>query len=1824
MKNASFFIRLSWFTPNEEEIALTTVPLHERSNYAWNDNGDATCALSFAYPPIGWTLPSHLIAILIVKPKEGEGFSSFLVNNGEIVIGKGYLSSSSFNTTSDALDVSYLSLQLMDSSYCLLSKERQNQIQKENWKISISFQRIAKKLTNESVSNGKKVSIEGEIKESTIYNNRWYGECCPSSLLSTSSSSPSLSSFCEEVMIITSPQYLELQILPSSSASFFAAAAGGGSTAAGGGESKASSSVASSNLLHKKASFSPLSSPSSSGNEFLLEVYENQFRSSSSQDWISSSSTLHHASHYSNYDGSRIYSFPLLEYAFPPKNCQWKDDSHWQVAPLTGKDDRNGSQDDGDTVAVVDGGDDDVGWLYGASMNSLLSSSDSVSETSSVCSSTGFPPKYALVRRRKWIRILRINNGEKLDRFQILDSFGIRPSSSSSLFSPYDRGGRSSSISDDGEDGSSAGEGEGEYDNDRATNITSVCSSLKSPSSIQHYLPSVASSVPFLPKQHFLASSAIRERMTDFEFHHRLAFKWHQVLSSTVISPSILAVSFYLHRITNTSSTTGMEGEKEEKTEMILFISNCYAIELSRLIQERKKFAEYRAMMMKLGNKSSFFISKANNHGASKQAITKSQKQRENLSRIIDNSTHLRRTLDDEIEHIEKILKTLVSSSSPSASSTSTTASTSASSVSGSSVAVSVGLKAAPTTTATTIAFLQTSLIRLTLYHFMLFDVENQTKLLISNTSVASFSSASIARMSLTNSSDNGSSAGADSGKNGGGGGGRGFDEILDEFFETFKLTISPSQPSLSSLENIFLMYLSKAKEQLTNIILCYESIDNRYHLTPNQVNEINRRNGKILEMLEMIANGFLCEIVSLFLPFLSNHDKMTSLMNVDQMISCLKLLIDYDNSLHYEIDRLLSINDLSVFPDLKLSSCRLIDYQKVFTDFILSHLLEMNHKIYEKWNSHLQMNSDQLASLFLSPSSSSSSSSSSFSVSSFSPSSSSSSAVTTDTGDSSLSLSSLKLVGLEDGKGREDAKKHNGRERESERERAEERKPGFLYAMINHVKDSFLHIISSFQNMNCKSEESLRYLSDLIATLELSYSSVIMKILHQYLSKLLSIKDIKEEMNWLLLILNDVSSLLVAPCSASSTSSTTAFSSSLNYDTSSTSERKKKGEEWQWILPSSSSLSSGRYQESIAEIRYLAVHIQMIGLEMLTSFCFSQSLLKKDLSWKNMTIESYFKQWKVAAEKGNSFLFDFFFASSSVKGILSSLQSFSSEYRLSIFLSSSAQQEFHYLITQKCFLFFYYSLYLLYLSNDNYSESSPLILSLKEDGNQMIILMEELLMVESNEENNFSGKKNDNSHSLKKMTLLSLKVMKAIHYLMTISWKSFENEKKIEETIEDVMSIHSKLSTNVSFSQSSHQLSSAIRDLLEYSLAIRGDVRFKGKIIPRRIDESKPFDLFGSLDSSSGVLGTITNGFNGERKFSSEAGGPSHPITPARRPSMFSSMLGSGNRAQSTTTMTTPSSGGSALGIIVGSPAVINFDENEIKIIEFIETKLMNYHLPKSPSSSSAATHRFNEDDLITLRYSSLVHFFSSKGTLTETLSDIEYQLYSSFEAEREGYYKTEVRSLPATSVPPANTSTASAVVSPTAASLARSPLPVVSPTHHHAADVHNLITIQDLKIYNLLYFQLEVLGFGTPFSSPLKPFLKIKCEYFHSQFFHRILLEKVTTVQQGESIINDKQFFFNPYEKFEFPISYKTCDLMNITLELWYLMGSNEKEEKIGEVSFPCVTYAKRFIRKNHFSSLIFREGYHDLDKAIKAAKEEKRPLTQLAFTVSSIYQG
>jgi hypothetical protein len=1747
IKNSQFFIRLSWFIVGDQvEIDLTTVPLHG-SSHAWNNNGDPSTALTFAYPPIGWKLPTHLVATLMMKPQQEGGFSSFLTNDGEIIIGRAYLPTSSFENKDEA-DLDYLTLHLLsssvsDSSSVLLSKEIRNQIEKENWKIGISFQRIAKKLSNEAAvacgTKNKTICIEGEIKESTIYNNRWFGECCPASLLSTSSSSPSLSSFCEQVMVTTSPQYLELQILPSSSLSF---SVGAGSTGVA-GETKTSS------LLNKKASFSLLSSPSSSGNEFLLEVYENQFRSSSSQDWISVSSSLHSSSHYSNFDGSRIYSFPLLEFASPPKNCQWKEDSYWQVATLTANNDTKNSSldDDNDDGSEVD----EEGWLYGSSMNLLISSSDSSCDVPAAASSTKFPSKYALVRRRKWIRILRINNVKgngKIDRFQILDSFGLPSSSvSSALFSPYGAGERRSSLSDDGEL-SSAGE---ENDNDRNTNMTSVSSSLKSPTSSQHYLPSLSSSnLPFLSKQRYLHSSAIRERMTDFESNSRLAFKWHQVLSSTVISPSILCVSFYLHRVVE---------EKEEKTEMLLFISNCYAIELQRLIEERKKFAEYRSMMMKLGNKSSFLIASGGKKGFS--ANTKSQKQREDLSRIIDNSTHLRRSLDQDIEIIEKTLKPLLSA-----------AATSASTVDGNPSLAS---------TSEMISYLQTSLIRLTLYHFMLFDVENQTKLLISGTSVAS---SAVARMALVSGSEKSSSSSANSGKSD-----TVFDNIISEFLETFKNTMVPSKIPLSSVEYTFLMYLSKAKEQLTNIILCYESIDLRSHLLPKQINEIEVRNTRILEVLEKVANGFLCEISSIFLPFLGNHEKMSSKMNLDQSITCLKLLIDYDSSLHYEIDRLLSINELSCFPDLKISSCRLLDYQKLFTDFIVYHLLEMNLKIEERWNSHLLMTNEQLASFFLSVSSSSLSS----------------------LDERSLSVSSLKLEGLEDGKGREDAKHNEERERTT-RSNEKDRKPGFLYAMINHVKDSFLHIISSFQSMNCKSEESLRYLADLISTLELSYSSVILKILHQYLAKLLSIKDTKTDLNWLLLIINDVSSLLAAPCSAAS-SATTFSSSLLQYDTSSTSERKRKGEEWQWILPSSSVIS-GRYQESIAEIRYQALHIQMIGLEMLSSFCFSQSLLKKDtLSWKNMNVESYFKQWKVSTEKnstGNCFIFDFFFASSSVKGILSSLQNFSSEYHLTTFLSSAAQQEFHSLIAQKCFLFFYYLLYLLYLSNDNYSENSSLLLSLKEDGNQLISLVEELLMIGNNDEN--ENKKNENSDSLHKITVLSLKVMKAIHYLLTISWKSSQNEQKIEETIEDLKNIHSKLSTNVSSSHASHQLSSAIRDLLEYSLAIRGDSRYKGKIIPHRKDV---YDLFGSLDSA--VEGTI-NGHpnNGERKFSSDVGGPSHPVTPARRPSMFS-LLGSGNRAQSTTTLTSSvSAAHTASTIVVTSPSSINFDENEIKILEFIETTLMNYHLPNSPYHSSIAAHRYHEDDLIALRYSSLLHFFSSKGTIIETLSDIEHQLYSSFELEREGYHKTVVHSLPSST----STNAASAVLSPTASSLVRSPLSTSS-TH---SDVYNLITIQDLKIYNLLYFQLEVLGFGTPFSSALKPFLKIKCEYFHSQLFHPILLEKVTSVQFGESIINDKQIFFNPFEKFEFPISYKTCDLVNITLELWYLMGSHEKEEKIGEVSFPCVTYAKRFYRNNHFSSLVFRQGYHDLDKAIKAAKDEKRPLTQLAFTVSSIYQG
>lgn len=581
------------------------------------------------------------------------------------------------------------------------------------------------------------IRLTGEARESTVYNNRWYGECVPTSELAAS-----INPVSEEVQVSILPQHLDLTLL--SKFSHYQTAVDKGTK--------------------KRTSFSI---SAENENEFIIAVYENQVRRSTAEDWLSSESIA--SIKFSNEDFSRIYPFDNLELAAPPRKAIWLPISNWQCE----------SQD-----SVTD----EHGWKYLRNLKSLESLDSTVVSKSS-----------SLLRRRKWSRRLRISSNDITRGIELLDTFGEQVSQTS-----------------------------------LADNLVNVeIDGEKKFAQVDNQ-----------PQQSILQG-------TRKESGHIL-IKWNQILSVEVISPSICSLTFAL-------SSQNVAGEPSQKTEMILFISNCLAQEIRELVLERLKFSKYRQLYLKLG--------------ASGGVSGKDGR---------DIASDLRNLLQVELEQSEKALEKqqeLVRNHSHSTDLDEIFSNTAA-----------VNLKPP---------------VRVKLFQTLLLDLQLKAQ------KTGKFN--------------------------------------LEEAVEIFKRTFpDPFIPiGIEHVPNTFIVYISKAKEQLTTIISALG----------------NNTSPEVIHAAETVINGYVVEIIALFTPYLANQDKMSS-VNPDQLVELICLLIKSDTEIQEFLKRLLVIYGFEMTQEINFSS--ILKYPKLFTDFIHCHLLQTTRKMDEKWSSTCRLPSANVTELLL------------------------------------------------------------------------------------------------------------------------------------------------------------------------------------------------------------------------------------------------------------------------------------------------------------------------------------------------------------------------------------------------------------------------------------------------------------------------------------------------------------------------------------------------------------------------------------------------------------------------------------------------------------------------------------------------------------------------------------------------------------------------------------------------------------------------------------------------------------------------------------------
>lgn len=191
---------------------------------------------------------------------------------------------------------------------------------------------------------------------------------------------------------------------------------------------------------------------------------------------------------------------------------------------------------------------DPDGWRYGTQLGSMVSENASNSNLTNASKST-------CARRRKWVRIATLLHRDTMDNVvgdNVLFNAAVFAAANNDL-------GDSSfpkKLSSNAEQGSSNGDWRREISSSKQATVIGVCKEKSSP-----YSPAI---IP-----------------------------WSQVLSVTVVTPSVLSIRFIVNRyIPPLSKDTGRDPFQRAEIEM--FVSNCPAYELSCIVDERTTFSQTR------------------------------------------------------------------------------------------------------------------------------------------------------------------------------------------------------------------------------------------------------------------------------------------------------------------------------------------------------------------------------------------------------------------------------------------------------------------------------------------------------------------------------------------------------------------------------------------------------------------------------------------------------------------------------------------------------------------------------------------------------------------------------------------------------------------------------------------------------------------------------------------------------------------------------------------------------------------------------------------------------------------------------------------------------------------------------------------------------------------------------------------------------------------------------------------------------------------------------------------------------------------------------
>jgi hypothetical protein len=255
------------------------------------------------------------------------------------------------------------------------------------------------------------------------------------------------------------------------------------------------------------------------------------------------STSTYTRAHYSDLSYKKAYKIGSLNHCPPPDQSEWLDD--WQV--------------DKQWIRT-----NDEGWIYGFTFGAILSN---YKKNVSYISSKG-----CNARRRKWKRKARLLPGADLDIGHLISSFG-----------------KATSIKSMDEAASS----------DRTEEEVSVHSKDPplTPKSSQ-WRKTLANNNP----DHGILSTCMEKTTEDSP----IVIDWNEILNYTVITPSILSVSFMIHRYFPEIDTFRL-------AEVEMFISNCNALEFQSLIDERIWCHKIRSSIRRLissgnlyGNKESY------------------------------------------------------------------------------------------------------------------------------------------------------------------------------------------------------------------------------------------------------------------------------------------------------------------------------------------------------------------------------------------------------------------------------------------------------------------------------------------------------------------------------------------------------------------------------------------------------------------------------------------------------------------------------------------------------------------------------------------------------------------------------------------------------------------------------------------------------------------------------------------------------------------------------------------------------------------------------------------------------------------------------------------------------------------------------------------------------------------------------------------------------------------------------------------------------------------------------------------------------------------